>query len=108
MHKNKHTLNVMPFERQERPFAEWYDKNSFRNISQRYATDIETLGYTFSLALGSKPMTRLERRLARLKPARVGHRMHAISVPVRCGARHDWRSAEAVALLKKHWRGMAT
>ena len=45
MHRNQNTEAAELAGLEIRPLLDWYDKRALRNIRQRYARDLETLGY---------------------------------------------------------------
>ena len=44
-HRNRHTEAAEMAGLEARPLLDWYDKRAVRNIRQRYARDLEVLGY---------------------------------------------------------------
>ena len=46
-HKNRHTEMTDAAEMDSRPLPDWYDSRAYRHITERYARDLEVLGYGF-------------------------------------------------------------
>ena len=64
-HKNRHTEMTKAAAMESRPLVDWYDAAAYRDITERYARDLEFLGYGFP---GDPPTDAPESALAPAHP----------------------------------------